>query len=242
MWFNSVVQIVVELHIDPCGLFSPLPTISKVKDVVFENAVDRRSALRKNADVLLPFANEVRVVVDVNSFGILLAVKSVKVETHFLVLADVVTNHHVAIGPFHDAAEPVVVVTVVVLNESVDAIEVRIESAAINLAFANISISFVVLDPDAICLEAENAVPRVVTAAVGQNIVFVDGIFACSGNHIVPASSIDMVTTHVNLGPQIFGFDFITLKRDSCARRRIADPDATYFNDSIVGDTKIMKD
>ena len=107
-----------------------------------------------------------RVVVDVNPFGVLLFVKTVKVKSFRFVLADVVTNHHVTIGSFHDPAKPMVVVAVVVLNKRVNAVEVRIESAAIYPALANVSIGLVVLDLNAVGVEAENAVAGVIAAAV----------------------------------------------------------------------------
>jgi len=175
VWVNSVVKIVGELHIDALGLLPPSPTTFEIENIVFENGVQRRPALRENAHVLHSLANEMRIVVDVNPFRISLGIKSVKVKAFGFVLADVVTNHDVAIGLFHDAAKPVVIVTVVVLNERVDAVVVGIESAAINPALANISIRFIVLDFYAICPKAKNAVAGVIATAVGQNIVFVDG-------------------------------------------------------------------
>ena len=121
----------------------------------------------KNADVLEFFIDKVRVVVDLNPFGVLLLVKSIEVEALGFVLADVVTNHDITIRPFHDAAEPMVVVAVVVLNEGVDAVEVRIETAAVDATFTGVPISLVVLNFDTVGLKAKNTVAGIVTTAVG---------------------------------------------------------------------------
>lgn len=147
------------------------------------------------------FSRVVGVIVDVNVGGFGVAVETIKVEAFFFVYAEVVTNDNMAIGPFHDAAEPEVIVAVIVLDEGVNAVVVGIISATVHAAFAGVSVGFVVLDFDPISGKAKDAVTSVIATAIGQCIAFVDRIFTGSCDDVVSASSIDEVVSDVNIRP-----------------------------------------
>ncbi len=106
------------------------------------------------------------VVVDVDVLGLSFIVKAVEVYALFVVLADVVTYYHVAVSSLHDSAEPHIVMAVVVLDEGVDAIVIGIEAASVPYLISDIAICFVVLDFDPVGIKTENAVSRIVSAAV----------------------------------------------------------------------------
>ncbi len=107
------------------------------------------------------------VVVDVDISCFFVILKAVEVDAFFVVLADVVAYDYVSVSLFHDAAEPHVVVTVVVLNEGVDAVVVCVESSSVASIIAYVAVCFVVLDFDAVGVKAEDAVSGVVSAGVG---------------------------------------------------------------------------
>ena len=200
MRLKVVVEIVVERSVNGFGFLPPQPLTLKVENIVFKTRVDRRAALRKHVS-FQPSTGVVSIVVDVDVLSFEFLVEAVKVKSLPLVLSDIVSDHNVAIGPFHNAAKPLVVVAVVVLNERVDAVEICVKTASIHVFLAHVSVSFIVLDPNPIRIEAKDTVASVITTTVGQRVVFVDRIFTGSGNHIVATRLIDVVLRDVHIGP-----------------------------------------
>lgn len=160
---DVVVNVVAELQVNPASVLAPLPSPLKVEHIVLKQRVKRRPSAVEYADIqALPHI--MRVIVNMDAPSLLAPLKTVEVYTLFIVLADVVADHNVAVFLLHNPAEPVVIVRVIVLNERVDALVVGVEPAAIVSARTDITVSLVVLDFYSVCVEAENTVPGVVSA------------------------------------------------------------------------------
>ena len=136
------------------------------------------------------FTCVVGVVVNVNVGGFGVTVEAIKVEAFLLVDTEVVTDDNMAVGPFHDAAEPEVVVAIIILDEGVDAVVVGIKSATVFAAFTGVSVGFVVLNFDSISIKAKDAVTCIIATAIGQCVAFVDRVFTGSCDDVVSPSSI----------------------------------------------------
>ena len=200
--FDVEVQVVFKACVDSLGVFSPGPFTLEVENVVFEPSVDRRSIFREHFH-FQSVTDEVGVVVDVDVLRIFLSIEAVEVEPFSFVLADVVSNDDIAIGLFHDAAKPHVVVAVVVLDEGVDAVVVGIESTSIHSFFTDVAVRLVVLDSDAVGIETEDAVAGVKPTAVGKRVEFVNRILADSCDDTVTPRLINKVSRHINVGPKM---------------------------------------
>lgn len=130
-----------------------------------------------------------------------LGIEAVEIDSVPVVDAEVVADGHVLIGPFHDPAEPLVVVAVVVLDVCVHGVVVGVEGASVMVSGADVAVDFVVLNPDSLCVEIENAVARVVAAAGFDGVVFVDGVVAGPGDDGVASRVGDEVAGHMDAGP-----------------------------------------
>ena len=199
---NVEVEIIAKLRSDSPGVLASFPLSLKEEDVVFKDRIDRRSSFREYTDVkALP--HEVRVVVDVDIPGFPALLKPVEVDARPVVLTDVVPYHHITVSPLHDAAEPQIVVAVVVLDIGIDAVVVSIKAAAVPPSFSHIPVGFVVLDSNPVSMKAKDTVSCVVSTTMGQRIVFVYGVLAAAGYDAVASGVLYVIAPYVHLGPQI---------------------------------------
>ena len=83
------------------------------------------------------------IVVDVNVLCFPVPLEPVEVDALSVILTDVVAYDDIAVSPLHDSAKPHVVVTVVVLNERIDAVVIGIIATSVLSFFAQISIRLV---------------------------------------------------------------------------------------------------
>ena len=197
---NIVIEIVMKDRVDPLGVLAPVALFFKEEEVVLEAGVKGRSTLRENGNVEA-FAHKMGVVIDVDIAGLLGRFKSIKVDALFVILTDIVTYDHVMVSPLHDAAEPIIVVAIVVLDEGINAVVIGIIAASVYAALAYIPVRFVVLNLDPIGVETEDAVSGAISTAIGQGVEFIDGILADAGNNVVASGVTDIVPCHINLGP-----------------------------------------
>ena len=98
-----------------------------------------------------------------------------------------------------------------------------------------------ILDFDPVGVEAEDAVARIVSAAVGQCVVFVDGVLADARNDVVASGLVDKIAGHVDLGPQIMRNRVVRSEFDAPAGGGVANPHATDSDNSVVRETKVME-
>ena len=200
MGCNVEVEVVSELCVNAPGIPPPFSFSLKEEDVVFKSRIDRSAFFGKDAD-MQPFAHIMGIVVNVNILRLLALFKAIEIDTLLVVLAHVVTDDYVAVLLFHDSTEPQVVVTVVILDECINTVVVGIESSAIPSSLAHVPIGLVILDLDAIGIEAEDTVPRTVATAVSQRVLLIDGILANSCNDAIASGMVYVVICNVNLCP-----------------------------------------
>ena len=181
-----------------------------------------------------------RVVVDVNVLRIKGVFETIEVNALPVVLAYVVTDDRVAVPSLHDPAEPQIVVAVVVLDKGIDAVVIGVESASIPSSFAHVSIGLVILNLDAVRVKAEDAVPRIVSTAVGQDVALVNGVLAHPRDDTVASGVVDKIVRHVNLRPQVVGDRIVLSKFDAPAVRSVTDPHTPDPDNAVIRDTKIV--
>ncbi|MDH3282094.1 MAG: hypothetical protein OEQ18_13330 [Gammaproteobacteria bacterium] len=131
--------------------------------------------------------------------------------------------------------------TVIVLNERIDAVVIGIKTTSVLSFFPQISIRLVTLDFDAVGVEAEDAVAGIVSAAVGQCIVFVDGVLADPSNDVIAPGLVYMIASHIDVGPQIMRNRFVLVEFDAAAGRVVANPYAADPDNSVVREAKVME-
>jgi hypothetical protein len=196
------VKVIVEPRIDSSAVLPPASLALEVEYVVFKHGIQRGAIFTEHFDLIV-LTHVVGVIVDVNMLCRPLAFKPVEINAFPIVLADVVAYKHVACGPFHDAAEPEIVVTVVVLNISMGTVIVCIEGAPVLSTFSYVSVNLVILDLDATGVEAEYAVARAVAAAVRQGIVLIHSILADTRYNAVSARMVNEIARHIDVGPEM---------------------------------------
>jgi len=142
--------------------------------------------------------------------------------------------------PFHNAAKPEIVVTVVVLNIGMGAVVVRIEGATVFSTFSNISVYFVILDLDAAGVKAEDAVARAVAAAVRQRIVLIHSILADTCYNAVSARMVYEIAGYIDPGPEIVCalILWLSIKKYLRMRGTITNPDSPDSLDPIANLTR----
>jgi hypothetical protein len=129
---------------------------------------------------------------------------------------------------------------VVVLNKGINAVVIGIKTASITPVIPHIPIRFVVLDPDPIGIETENAVSSIVSTAIGQCVVFIDCVFAGACNDVIASGMVDVIGGHVNLGPQIVGDRVMLAKLDTPAGGGVSNAHTSDSDNSVVRDAKVM--
>ena len=202
MGLDVTVEIVSKQRIDPFGVLAPFPLSFEEENVVFEERVDGSPSFGKYADIKAS-AYEMGIVVDVNISGLFVVLEAVEVDAFLVVPAEIITYYDIAVSSLHDAAEPHIVVAVVVLDEGIYTVVIGIESATVFAVIAHIAVRFVVLDLDTVGIETKDAVSGVVSAAVGQYIVFINSVLADACDDTVAAGTVDVVSGHIDFGPKI---------------------------------------
>jgi len=180
------------------------------------------------------------VVVDVDVPGLSVLLEPVEVYTLFVVLADVVTYDNITVSSLHNAAEPHIVMAVVVLDEGIDTVVIGVIAASVAPVVANVAVRFVVLDFDPVGVKTENAVSRIVSAAVGQCVVFIDCVFADASDDVISPGAVDIIARHVNLRPQIVTDRVMGAKLDAPAGGGVSNAHTPDSHNSVVRDAKVM--
>ena len=236
------IEVVVELHVDPSAIFPPASLALKIEYVVFKYGIQRSTILTKNLDIKV-LTHVVGIVVDIDMVCRSLTFEAIEVNAFPIVLADIVAYKDITGRPFHDAAKPEIIVTIVILNIGMGAVIVRIKGAPVFSTFSDISVYFVILDLDTSSVKAEDAVTRAVTAAVGQDIVLIYSILADTRYDAVSARMVYEITSHIDLGPEIVFASIPCLSTEKYPRVRgiIANPDSSDSLDPVANNTNIMK-
>ena len=194
------IQVVAERRIDPLGVFAPTPRAFEEENVIFEARIERCATLGKDLNVKSS-THEMSVVVDMNVLGQLPIFEPVVVDAFLVILADVVPDNHSPVPPLHDSQKPIVVVAVVVLNERVYTVIVGVEPAAVFAARPHVPVGLIVLYLYSTCSKTIDAMTRAISAAVGEDIVFIYGVFADSRNDVVASRAVHDVAGHVYISP-----------------------------------------
>ena len=219
---NVVIKVIPEDGVNPLGMLSPFTFALEIEDVVLKGGVQGGAVLCEDLH-FEAFSDVMGVVVNMDILRTLVAVKTIEIDALMVVLADVVANDYIPSRPLHDAAEPQVVVAVVVLDIGIDAVVVGIKAPAITfpatvsvVLAADISVGLVILDFDPTGIKTENAMAGVASTAIGEDIVLVDRVLTGPSNDVISAGSIDVIAGDINLGPKVLEF-FSILFQDHAA-------------------------
>ena len=240
MGFNVVIEIVTKDGVDSLGVLAPVALFFKEEKVVFEAGVQGRSTFRENTNVEA-FAHKMGVVIDVNVGRFLFRFKSVEVDAFSVILTDIVAYDHIVGEALHDAAEPIIVMAVVVLDEGIDAVVISIKAASVYTSLSYIAVGFVVLNFDPVRVETEDAVSGTIATTTGQGVEFIDGIFAYAGNDVVAPGILHVVSSYINPRPKVLRDKPVPAKGYTSAGRVVANTYAPNLNDPVVSDAKIVK-